>query len=233
MRQDGIVVTSGRYGQKFTYAGGIAGLLREYHKAAYAVKSTNASDNNAHPDYMPEHQYCRVEYAVNEGAVGATGYAGGIAGFYWSAVVPALRDGAVMTHRGGMQWCRNTGDIYALEGATSNVGAIIGIPRMFTYTASTSNDVAKYLTDGQNGSNMWPNGVLDCYVGGSVLRGAVGSIKVDATNYMNAIYGDVWDSFSFESISENGDFDGCTFYAPVTPETPETPETPAEPEQGE
>ena len=62
------------------------------------------------------------------------------------------------------------------------------------------------------------------------MRGAVGKINIDATNYMNAIYGEVWDSFSFESISENGDFDGCTFYAPVTPETPETP---AEPEQGE
>jgi hypothetical protein len=170
---------------------------------------------------MPEHMYCRVEYAVNEGAVGATGMAGGIAGYYWSAVEPSKRDDAVMTHRGGLQWCRNTGDIYALEQATTNVGAIVGMPRIFVYTSSTSNDIAKYLSNGE-----WPIGIKDCYVGGYILRGAVGEMKVDATNYMNAIYGESWNADSWTSISENGDFDGCTFYTPAQEETPA-------PEQGE
>ena len=221
MRENGKVITRGRYGQKYTYTGGIAGILREYTSAGYAVPSAKYSDNNAHPDYMPEHQYCRVEYAVNEGAVGSTGMAGGIAGYYWSAVEPSKRDDAVMAHRGGVQWCRNTGEIYALEQATTNVGAIVGMPRIFVYTSSTSNDIAKYLSDGE-----WPIGITDCYVGGYILRGAVGEMKVDATNYMNAIYGESWNADSWTSISENGDFDGCTFYAPVQEETPA-------PEQGE
>jgi hypothetical protein len=213
MRENGKVVTRGRYGQKYTYAGGIAGILREYHKAAYAAASAKSSDNNAHPDYMPEHQYCRVEYAVNEGAVGATAYAGGIAGYYWSAVEPSKREGAVIAHRGGMENCRNTGSVYALEQATTNVGAIVGNPRTFIYTQSTANDVTKYLSNGE-----WPCGVNNCHVGGYVLRGAVGEIKVDATNYMNAIYGEGWSS-DFTSTSDN-DFDGCTFYTPAS-ETPE------------
>jgi hypothetical protein len=48
------------------------------------------------------------------------------------------------------------------------------------------------------------------------LRGAVGELTVDATNYMNAIYGETWQT-TFESIVDE-EFDGCTFYAPVTPE---------------
>ncbi len=225
MREGDRVVTSGRYGQKYMYAGGIAGILREYTSAAYAVASAKSSDNNAHPDYMPEHMYCRVEYAVNEGAVGSTGYAGGIAGYYWSAVEPSKREGAVIEHRGGLQWCRNTGSVYALEGATTNVGAIVGMPRMFVYTASTSNDVAKYLSEGMNSDNEWPIGVKDCYVGGYVLRGAVGEMNIDATNFANAIYGESWNPDSYVSISEEGDFDGCTLYVAPTPEEP-TPEEP-------
>ena len=214
MRENGKVVTRGRYGQKYTYAGGIAGIMREYVSAAYAVASAKYSDNNAHPDYMPEHQYCCIEYAVNEGAVGATGMAGGIAGYYWSAVEPSKRDGAVMAHRGGLKNCINTGSVYALEQATTNVGAIVGMPRIFVYTSSTSNDVAKYLSDGE-----WPCGVNNCQVGGYILRGAVGEMAINETNYMNAIYGEVWDS-NFESTVDEA-FDGCTFYAPATEETPE------------
>ena len=217
MRENGKVVTRGRYGQKYTYAGGIAGILREYISAGYAVGSAKSSDNNAYPNYMPEHQYCCVEYAVNEGAVGATGMAGGIAGYYWSAVEPSKREGAVMEHRGGLKNCINKGNVYALEQATTNVGAIVGMPRIFVYTSNTGNDVAKYLSDGE-----WPCGVNNCQVGGYILRGAVGEITVDATNYMNAIYGEAWDA-NFESTSEEA-FDGCTLYAPAQEETPETPE---------
>ena len=215
MRENGRVVTRGRYGQKYTYAGGIAGILREYISAGYAVGSAKSSDNNAYPNYMPEHQYCCVEYAVNEGAVGATGMAGGISGYYWSAVEPSKRDGAEMTHRGGLKNCINTGSVYALEQATTNVGAIVGMPRIFVYTSNTSNDVSKYLSDGE-----WPCGVNNCKVGGYILRGAVGEITVDTSNYMNAIYGEAWDS-NFVSTSDENDFDGCTFYAPATEETPE------------
>ena len=213
MRENGRVVTRGRYGQKYTYAGGIAGIMREYTSAGYAAASAAASDNNAHPGYMPEHQYCGIEYAVNEGAVGATGMAGGIAGYYWSAVEPSKREGAVMEHRGGLKNCINKGNVYALEQATTNVGAIVGMPRLFVYSSSTSNDVTKYLSDGE-----WPCGVNNCQVGGYVLRGAVGEINVDANNYMNAIYGGAWD-INFKSTTDT-DFDGCTLYAPVQ-ETPE------------
>ena len=215
MRENGRVVTRGRYGQKYTYAGGIAGILREYISAGYAVGSAKSSDNNAYPNYMPEHQYCCVEYAVNEGAVGATGMAGGISGYYWSAVEPSKRDGAEIAHRGGLKNCINKGNVYALEQATTNVGAIVGMPRIFVYTSNTSNDVSKYLSDGE-----WPCGVSNCQVGGYILRGAVGEITVDASNYMNAIYGEAWDS-NFVSTSDENSFDGCTFYAPVTEETPE------------
>ncbi len=225
MRENGKIVTRGRYGQKYTYCGGIAGVLTEYTSATYAVASAKSSDNNARPEYDPEHQYCRIEYAVNEGAVGATGYAGGIAGYYWSAVEPSKRDGALIAHRGGMQYCRNTGEVYSLEQATTNVGALTGKARIHIYTSSTSNDIAKYLSEGE-----WPLGITDCQIGGYVLRGAVNEIKVDATNYMNAIYGEAWDAFNWTSISENGEFDGCTFYNPAPAETPETP---AEPEQNE
>jgi hypothetical protein len=55
------------------------------------------------------------------------------------------------------------------------------------------------------------------------LRGAVGEININETNYMNAIYGEAWDS-TFESTSDENGFDGCVFYAPAQEETPETPE---------
>ncbi len=209
-REGGKVVMNNRYGPKPIYAGGIAGILREYISAAYAVKSADGA-NNANPDYMPEHQYCRVEYAVNEGAVGGTGYVGGIAGYYWSAVKPSEREGALMAHRGGMEFCRNTGAVYALEGATQFVGAIVGVPRMFTYTSNTNSDVAIYLSD----QGPWPVGVKNCYVGGSVWYNAVEVRNVDATNFKNAIYGELWSDEAFESIVADKPYDGCELYVPA------------------
>ena len=218
IREGGKVVTGNRYGDKPIYAGGIAGTMREYTSAAYAVKSSSASDNNARPDYMPEHMYCRIEYAVNEGAVGGSGYAGGIAGYYYSAVKASQRDGALCAHRGGLENCRNTGAVYCLENATTNVGAIVGMPRMFTYTANTGNDVAIYLSD----NGPWPVGVLNCQVGGTVYFNSANIVNVDATNYMNSIYGDIWAS-NFESIVDEP-YDGCVFYDPNAVAPEETPE---------
>ncbi len=222
VREGGKVVTRGRYGNKYTYAGGIAGLMQEYVDAKWAGPASSS-----YSPYNPEHQYCRIEHAVNEGAVGATGYAGGIAGYYWSAVEPSRYNNTTLTaqiaHRGGLQHCRNTGSIYALEQATTNVGSLVGMPRMFTYTASDLSDIAKYLSAGINADHQWPIGVLDCEVGGYVLRGATGEINVNESNYMNAIYGEPWDSANFITISDKGDYDGCTLYVAPTTEEP-TPE---------
>ncbi|MBE6197781.1 MAG: hypothetical protein E7141_03780 [Rikenellaceae bacterium] len=215
IRENGKVVTKNRYGSKYIYAGGIAGGMMEYTNAIYAVG--NASGNPAYPAYKPEDQYVRIEYAVNEGAVGSTGYAGGIAGYYYSAV-QASKQINKATSRGGLEFCRNTGDIYALEGATTNIGSIVGMPRIANdadiYTLNTDNATAKALSEG-----TWQIGVQNCYVGGSVLRGAVGEIKINETNYMQAIYGVSWDD-TYESVVEGKSFDGCTFYVPAKEETP-------------
>jgi hypothetical protein len=224
VRENGQVVTRNRYGTKYMYAGGIAGYMREFHDIGYATASAKWDDNNSHPAYMPEHMYCRIEYAVNEGAVGSTGMAGGIAGYYYSAVEASKRDGKLMTHRGGLESCRNTGDIYALEESTINVGAIVGMPRMFTYTGTnTDSDIHNYLM-----SQDWQIGVRNCEVGGSVLRGAVDHFKVDENNYQGLIYGEPWTK-KFYSVIEDKPYDGCTFYVAPT-ETPE--ETPEDGEEG-
>ena len=213
-REHGNVVTSGRYGRKYMYAGGIAGYMREFADVGYAVASAKWDDNNSHPAYMPEHMYCRIEYAVNEGAVGSTGYAGGIAGYYYSAVEASKREGKLLDHRGGMENCRNTGDIYALEESTTNVGAIVGMPRMFTYSGTDVDDITNYLL-----SRDWQIGVRNCEVGGSVLRGAVDYYKVDENNYHKLIYGETWTNKFFSVLDEP--YDGCTFYVAPTEETPE------------
>ena len=49
--------------------------------------------------------------------------------------------------------------------------------------------------------------------------------QVDETNYMHAIYGEPWAAENFSSISDNGDYDGCTLYVAPTPEEP-APEEP-------
>ena len=210
-RESGKVVRNNRYGDKPIYAGGIAGGLSEYINAAYAVGSSSA--NPAYSQYNPEYQYARVEYAVNEGAVGGTAYAGGIVGYYYSAV-EASKEIQNATSRGGMQYCRNTGEVYALEGATTNVGALVGTPRMLDYTASSGNDLATKLSE-----KSWPVGVSNCYVGGYILRGSVDEIAVDETNYMRAIYGNTWD-LEYISTDATLPYDGCVYYVPA-PEVPE------------
>ena len=215
VRENGQVVTRNKYGRKYMYAGGIAGYLREYESAGYAIGSANEGDNNARPAYMPEHHYCRIEHAVNEGAVGSTGHAGGIAGFYWSAVEPSNRTGKLCDHRGGLEFCRNTGDIYALEETTINVGSIVGKPRMFTYTLNTDIEITEYLS-----SRDWQLGVRNCEVGGTILRGAIDKFVVDETNYMHLIYGDNWLP-TYTSVVDGSPYDGCTVYVPAVDETPE------------
>ena len=219
---NGMVVTSGRYGRKYMYAGGIAGYMREFHDVGYSVASASESTNNGHPAYMPEHMYCRVEHAVNEGAVGATGMAGGIVGYYYSAVEASNRTGKACDHRGGMEFCRNTGDIYALEETTVNVGSIVGMPRMFTYTGTDADGVSSYLL---NDGNPWQIGVRNCEVGGTILRGASNKFTVDETNYHHLIYGETWLS-TYTSVLADKEYDGCTLYVAPTVEAPE--ETPAE-----
>ena len=63
---------------------------------------------------------------------------------------------------------------------------------------------------GINDEKQWPIGVLDCYVGGSLHRQGK-EMKIDESNYMDAIYGGPWDS-TFSSISTKGDYDGCELY---------------------
>ena len=206
-RESGKVVKNNRYGDKPIYAGGIAGALSEYVSAAYAVGDGSA--NPPYSQYNPEYQYARVEYAINEGAVGGTAYAGGIVGYYYSAV-EASKEIQGATSRGGMQYCRNTGEVYALEGATTNVGALVGTPRMLTYTSKTTTDLAAKLSE-----KSWPVGVSNCYVGGYVLRGSVDEIVVDESNYMRAIYGDTW-ALEFVSTDATLPYDGCVLYVPAT-----------------
>ena len=210
-RENGEVVTKNWYGNKYIYAGGIAGAMIEMVNATYAV--ANADGNPAWPAYKPSDQYTRVEYAVNEGAVGATGMAGGIVGYYYSAV-EAAKELENKESRGGMEFCRNTGDIYALEGATTNVGAMTGYYRMLSYTANSGNTLAEGLSE-----KPWQIGVRNCQIGGTVLRGAINKIVADKTNYMQIIYGENW-SDEFISIFDDKIYDGCTLYEPVVEETP-------------
>lgn len=210
-RENGEVVTKNWYGNKYIYAGGIAGAMIEMVNATYAV--ANKDGNPAWPAYKPSDQYTRVEYAVNEGTVGATGMAGGIVGYYYSAV-EAAKELENAESRGGMEFCRNTGDIYALEGATTNVGTMTGYYRMLSYTAASGNTLAEGLSE-----KPWQIGVRNCQIGGTVLRGAVNKIVVDKTNYMQVIYGENW-SDEYVSIFDDKIYDGCTLYEPVVEETP-------------
>ena len=51
------------------------------------------------------------------------------------------------------------------------------------------------------------------------MRGAVNKIVVDKTNYMHAIYGEIW-SDEYVSIFDDKIYDGCTPYEPPTEENP-------------
>ena len=209
------------YGSKAIYAGGIIGAAYEYYSDTRFL-SQSTGTNEGWPAYPLGSQYVRIEYAKNTGAVGATSYAGGIAGVYRSLYAAALELAPNVTHRGGLENCTNTGDIYALEGATSNVGSIIGSERMITitYNASyTSNPEAEKV-----GAKAWPRSVFNCVVGGTILRGANRYTTADAENYMNCIYGENWNSNEFTSIVSGKEYDGCVPYVAGGEEGDESPE---------
>lgn len=198
------------YGSKAIYAGGIVGVAYEYYSdTQYLSQSTGT--NEGWPAYPLGSQYVRIENSVNTGAVGGTSFAGGIAGVYRSLYAAALEIAPNANHRGGLENCTNTGDIYALEGATSNVGSIIGSERMVAITFDTgytSNPEAELV-----GAKPWPRGVLNCVVGGTILRGANRYTTADAENYMNIIYGQNWSPDEFTSIVKGKEFDGCVPYS--------------------
>ena len=201
------------YGTKVIYAGGIAGSLLEYWTDSRFLASDTGT-NEGWPAYPLGTQYVRVENCVNEGAVGATTQAGGIVGNYRSLYVVAV-EGAGKSHRGGIEGCINTGDIYALEGATSQVGLIVGSKRLFTQAQykSYQNDETDLV-----GSKSWPIGVKNCTVSGQVLRLANRYYTADGSNYMNLIYGENWDADEFTSIVKDKSYDGCTLVGEKTEE---------------
>ena len=191
------------------YAGGIVGSMWEQYTDTRFM-GENTGTNEGWPAYYLGSQYCRIENAVNEGAVGATTMAGGIIGYYISVVEAGKEIAPGKTHKGGIENCTNKGDIYALEGATSQVGAIAGAARMVTITEYTSyqNDETKAV-----GAKPWPIGVSNCYIGGTILRGANRYTTADAENYMNIIYGENWNSEFTSVVSGKGnEYDGCKLY---------------------
>ena len=201
------------YGSKVIYAGGIAGSLYEYgDNTAYLGQST--STNEGWWSYPLGTQYARIEYAVNEGVVGATSIAGGIVGYYRSLLVTTEKV-AGKESRGGIEHCINNADIYALEGATSQVGLITGSKRLFTMPENAS-----YTTEEtpKVAAEPWPLGVKNCQVAGQVLRGANRYTQCNGETYMNLIYGETWNADEFVSIVEGEEniYDGCHIYTPST-----------------
>lgn len=231
-RSGGNVVLRNNYGSKIIYAGGIAGVLTEYSantRYLFAYKDNDAADEG-NPQFDLGTQYVRVEYAVNKGSVGATDTAGGIVGFFrstkYAAPVIGLTD---VEHKGGIEFCRNEGDIYSLEGATSKIGAIIGGERMASFTKYSSTSTLIQDDSGQAtamAEKIWPQGVANCQIGGTLLRGANRKITPDADTFQDCIYGDMWlDEFVSNVSGKENKYDGCTFYSTQTPgETPEDPE---------
>ena len=196
------------YGTKVIYAGGIAGTLVEYYTDTRFIGDNTAGTNEGWPAYSLGTQYATVEYAINKGAVGSTSYAGGIVGYFRSLYCAGMEIAPSKTHQGGIYNCTNLGDIYALEGATSQVGSIVGSLRNVTITENTS-----YVNSETTAvaAKPWPIGVRNCVVGGIILRGANRYTTADAENYMNVIYGENWNSEN-ASIIEGKDYDGCVAY---------------------
>jgi hypothetical protein len=197
------------YGTKVIYAGGIAGALYEQYSDTRFISGNTAGTNEGWPEYYLGSHYARVENAINKGAVGATSKAGGIVGAYRSVYCVGMELAPSKTHKGGILNCTNLGDIYALEGATSQVGAITGEYRNMTITEHadyTLTDVTAAIA-----AKSWPIGIRNCVVGGTILRGANRYTTADAENYMNVIYGENWNSEN-ASIIEGKDYDGCVAY---------------------
>jgi len=224
-RSGGNIILRNNYGARVIYAGGIAGLLEEY--SANTRYLCEYSDNDAadegNPMFPLGSHYARVEYAVNKGSVGATNLAGGIVGSYRSLKVAAATIDASIVHKGGIEFCRNEGDIYSLEGATSNVGAIIGGTRTFVMTKYTS--TSSLIKDDDNSPHahysaindkVWPQAVYNCEIGGSLLRGATRKLVPDAETYQDCIYGEAWDKSNVSNVKDKK-FDGCTLYSTEAP----------------
>ncbi len=205
------------YGDKKVMdAGGIAGILTEYH-STNAYMKTYAGSNEGWTAYPLGSQYARVVNCTNSGNVGGTDYVGGIVGQYRS-LRAAGEEIANKSSIGCIENCTNTGKIYALDGMTVKVGTIVGSSRVFTLTDNTSytdTDESKAVLE-----KAWHVGVRNCKVGGMVLRGA--NNKTEATEatdknhgFAHIIYGETW---SDENVSIFGDkpYDGCTFYPTST-----------------
>lgn len=201
------------YGAKVIYAGGIAGTLHEYYTTT-AHLGSNSSTNEGWPAYPLGSQYARIEYAVNEGNVGATGAAGGIVGNYRSLKMAAADK--KVAHKGGIEFCRNTGNIYSLEGATSFVGNITGTSRTttLTYNDSYPSDEATFVA-----SKPWVVGVTNCEIGGQLLRGQQTYMTPDENSYQNCIYGEMWYEGN-TSIVDGVPYDGCILYVAPTVDEP-------------
>lgn len=168
---EGNPILKGIYGNRAIYAGGIIGATYEYNYGS----STQLS-------YARE---IRANNAVNEGAVGSLSYAGGIAGLYYSAEY-------------FVENCTNKGNVYSLEGNSTQIGAIVGSPRTTPMTL-----------DGTSFPNR-PVGVRNCKVGGGVLRGALELVEVTESNYHDYIYGEKW-SGGINSLVDGMPYDGCIF----------------------
>ncbi len=197
------------YGNKIIHAGGIAGALWEQYTDTRFM-GLNSGNNEGWPAYTLGSQYCRVEHAINKGTVGATTIAGGIVGEYRCFYAPTKELAPSRPNKGGIENCTNLGDIYALEGATSNVGSIVGSSRTMTiteYSSYKTNETAAVA------AKTWPVGVFNCTVGGTILRGANRYTTADADNFMNCIYGEAWDSTATSLVEGKGnEYDGCRPY---------------------
>ena len=198
------------YGTKVIYAGGIAGALWEQYTDTRFM-GENTGTNEGWPAYTLGSHYCRVEHAINKGAVGATSIAGGIVGDYRSVYHATKVLAPNRPNKGGIENCTNLGDIYALEGATSQVGAIVGVSRTLTITEYTS---YKNTETAAVAAQSWAAGVMNCTVGGTILRGANRYTTADAENYMNVIYGENWNPGDIESLvsGKGNEYDGCKPY---------------------
>ena len=204
------------YGTKVIYAGGIAGALWEQYTDTRFM-GENTGTNEGWPAYTLGSHYARVEYARNEGAVGATSIAGGIVGDYRSFYHPTKEIASGRRNLGGIENCTNVGDIYALDGATSQVGAIIGSYRTMTiteYSSYQNNETAAVA------ARSWAAGVMNCTIGGTILRGANRYTTANAENFMNVIYGENWNSEEIPSLvsGKGNEYDGCQ---PISPEAEE------------